>query len=87
LHDDLQYAANGAIEHRIVENPKVVGNWPRKNMSVQKHFISQTGAVAPRREMLELAAIWSMNDNRDLAAIADWIDENPEYLLRIASND
>jgi hypothetical protein len=87
LHDDLQYAANGAVEHHIVELLKVVGNWPRRNISVQKHFVSQTGVVAPRREMLELTAIWSMIDNRDLAAIADWIDENPKYLLRIASND
>jgi hypothetical protein len=86
-HDDLQYAGNGAVDTRIVACMKVVGDWPRTEAAVARHLAAHPGSIDRGREVLEFAAIMSMNDNRVSPAMARWMAENPESVRKIASSD
>jgi hypothetical protein len=86
-HDDLQYAGNGAVDTRIAACMKVVGDWPRTEAAVARHAAAHPGSIDRGREVLEFAAIMSMNDNRVPPAMAKWMAENPESVRKIASDD
>lgn len=86
-HDDLQYAGNGAVDTRIAACMKVVGDWPRTQAAVARHAAARPGSIDGGREVLEFAAIMSMNDNRVPPAMAKWMAENPESVRKIVSDD
>ncbi len=86
-YDDLQYAGNGATDSRVAACLKVVGDWPRLQAAVARHAAARPGSIDGGREVLEFAAIMSMNDNRVPPEMAKWMAENPDRVRRIASDD
>lgn len=86
-YDDLQYAGNGATDTRVQACMRVVGDWPRLQAAVARHAAAHPGSVNGGRELLEVAALMSMNDNRVPPMLANWMKENPDRVHRIASNE
>jgi len=87
-HDDLQYAGNGGALARIEACLKVVGDWPRLQAAVAAHAAAHPGCIDGSREVLESAAIMSMNDNHQMPAkLEKWMAENPDRVRKIVSDD